>query len=396
MKNDDVAAISGQAFDPGHPAGVGIVGCGNISRRYVEGMRRFPQLRLVGCADLVPELAARLAEESGITAYPTIGALLADPAIDVVVNITPPVAHAAVTIQALDAGKHVYVEKPIAATLADSEAMLGAAERTGLLLGAAPDTFLGSAAQTARAAIDAGAIGAPIGAVAFVTHSKAEQWHPNPTFLFQPGGGPSLDLGPYYVTALVNMLGPVATVAGFNRIGAPFRTVTAPNRHVDTIEVTTPTHAGAILRLESGVIVTMMLSFDAWDTHLPFIEVYGDKGTLTLPDPNGFDGDVTVRTHDSSDHEAAADWLIIPPVLPPSGASDDLGVQLLRGFGVADLVDAIGGEPHRASGALARHVLEVLEAIQTSTATETVVRITSTVDRPEPRKSDSPAGTGEA
>lgn len=381
MQNDGTAATgnTGTGSHPPRPVGVGIVGCGNISRRYVTGMRRFGRLRLVGCADLIPELAEKLADEAGITAYPTIEELLADPAVEVVVNITPPVAHASVTVAALDAGKHVYVEKPIAARLADVAAMFDAAERNDRLLGSAPDTFLGSAGQTARAAIDRGAIGDPIGAVAFVTHSKAELWHPNPTFLFQPGGGPGLDLGPYYITELVNLLGPVRSVAGFSRIGAPIRTVTAPDRQVDSIEVTTPTHAGAVLRMASGVIVTMMLSFDAWDSRLPFIEVYGDRGTLSLPDPNGFDGDVSVRAH--SDES----WTVLDPVLSPTGDAADMAVQMLRGFGVADLVDAIDGAPHRASGMLARHVLEVLEAIETSSRTSTVVEIVSTVERPEPR-----------
>lgn len=372
-------------FDPERPAGVGIIGSGNISRRYVEGMRRFPQLRLIGCTDAIPSLAQALAAEAGITAYATVEDLLADPAIDVVVNITPPVVHASVAIAALDAGKHVYVEKPIAATVADSAAMFEAAERNGRLLGSAPDTFLGSAGQTARAAIDDGVIGEPIGAVAFVTHSKAELWHPNPTFLFQPGGGPALDLGPYYVTSLVNMLGPVRSVAGFTRIGARTRTVTAPDRLVDTIEVTTPTHDGVVLRLASGVIVTMMLSFDVWDSHVPFIEVYGERGTLSLPDPNGFDGDVTVHTH------GADDWTVLEPVLPPTGAAGDMSVQMLRGFGVADLVGAVDGGPHRASAALAGHVLEVLEAIETSSRTGTVVEIRSTVERPARRTEDKEA-----
>jgi predicted dehydrogenase len=367
-------------YSSAHPAGIGIVGCGNISRRYVAGMARFPELRLVGFADRVPQLASSLAAEYGVRAYAAPGQLLTDDDVDVVVNITPPVAHAGVAVEALRAGKHVYVEKPIAATLADSEPMLAEAESAGRLLGAAPDTFLGSAVQTARAALDEGLIGEPVGAVAFVTHSRAETWHPDPSFLFQPGGGPALDLGPYYITALVTLLGPVGTVSGATRIGARLRFVTSPDRRVDTIEVTTPTHVSATLRFASGALGTVLMSFDVWDSHLPRIEIYGQRGTLTLPDPNFFDGPVLVK------QLQADDWQELEPILPVTGDSDDLSVQLLRGIGVADLVHALDGEPHRASARLAQHVLEVLEAMQTSSDTETVVRIHSSVDRPAPRQ----------
>jgi len=358
-------------------ARVAIIGCGNISRRYVDGMRRFPQLELVGCADLVQELADSLAADSGIRAFEGINELLADPGIDIVVNITPPVAHAAVSEQALAAGKNVYVEKPIAATVADATGMLEAAGREDRVLASAPDTFLGSAGQTARAAVDGGAIGEPIGAVAFVTHSKAETWHPDPGFLFRPGGGPALDLGPYYITALVNLLGPVADVTGFSRIGAAVRTVTAPGARVDTIEVTTPTHAGATVRFASGAIGTLLFSFDVWDHHLPKIELYGTEGALTLPDPNEYDGPVQLKRHGD------ADWTTLEPVLEPGGAPGE-PVQNLRGHGVADLAAALDGAPLRTSAELAFHVLEVLEAIETASSTSTVVTIASQPSRPEP------------
>lgn len=359
------------------PARVGIIGRGNISRRYVDGMRRFPQLELAGCADLVHALADSLAADTGIRAYSGIDELLADPDIDIVVNITPPVAHATVSEQALAAGKNVYVEKPIAATLSDATAMLESAERAGRVLASAPDTFLGSAGQTARAAVDSGAIGEPIGAVAFVTHSKAETWHPDPGFLFRPGGGPALDLGPYCIAALVNLLGPVAEVAGFSRIGAPVRTVTAPERRVDSIDVTTPTHAGATIRFASGAIGTLLFSFDVWDHHLPKIELYGTEGALSIPDPNEYDGPVQVKRH------ADSGWTTLEPVLEPGGAPGD-PVQYLRGHGVADLAAALDGAPLRTSAELAFHVLEVLEAIETASSTSTVVPIVSRPSRPEP------------
>lgn len=341
------------------PSRIGLLGAGNIARRYVDGIRRFPELQVVGCVDVIPAAAAALADATGIRAYDSVDEMLADPAIDIVVNITPPVHHAASTIAALEAGKHVYVEKPMAASLTDARAMIAAAERTGRRLGCAPDTFLGSAGLTARAAIADGAIGRVFGASAFITHSRAETWHPDPTFLFQPGGGPMLDLGPYYVTALVAALGPIEHVTALTGVGSPERTVMAPDRRVDTIEVTTPTHAAAVVGFASGAIGQAMMSFDVWDARLPRMEIYGTEGTLSLPDPNEFDGDVLLRRHDDTE------WRVLPPVVPASGEPGAYE-QFLRGPGVADLAAAIGGAEQAASPELAVHVLEVLDAIQGS------------------------------
>ncbi len=357
---------------------VAIIGCGNIARRYVEGMSRYDSIRLVGVADVMQELADSLAAEAGVIAYPSVDALLADPDVDIVVNITPPTVHAALTIQALEAGKNVYVEKPIAATLSDGRRMVETANRVGRILAVAPDTFLGSAGQTARAAIDRGNVGEVIGATAFVTHSQAEKWHPNPTFLFQPGGGPALDLGPYYVTELVQLLGPIEAVSAFTRVGTDTRTVTSPDRKVESIKVNVATHGSASLRFVSGAICTLVLSFDIWNSGLPKIEIYGDRGTLTLPDPNEFDGDVAFRGHYDED------WTLLEPIFVPSGAPGTYD-QLLRGPGVADLAAAIDGGPLRVSAELALHVLEVLEAIQTSSDDGgSAVTITSRPERPAP------------
>ncbi|MFC9977587.1 Gfo/Idh/MocA family protein [Spirillospora sp. NPDC127200] len=353
---------------------VGIVGCGNILPKYVRGMARFPDLDVVACADADPGRAVRAAGEFGLTAA-TVEELTARDDIGIIVNITPPNAHAAVSLAALEAGKDVYVEKPLASTAALGADVLAAADRYGRMLGAAPDTFLGSAAQTARAALDRGDIGEPVGATAFVTHSRAELWHPDPTFLFRPGGGPVLDMGPYYLTALVACLGPVSTVYGASRIGAPVRTVTAPERRVDTVEVTAPTHAAATLTFANGVLGTVLMSFDIWHRTLPHIEVYGTEGVLSLADPNGYDGPVAVRRHRD------ADPVTLPPVVPPLAAPGGPD-QLLRGVGVADLAAARHGGPHRATARLARHVLEVLEAVQDSGGR--AVPIASTCTRPAP------------
>ncbi len=354
---------------------VGIIGCGNISRRYTEGMRRFGMIELVGCADLAQDLADRLAAETGIRAYSGIDELLADAEIELVVNLTPPVAHRDVTLAALSAGKHVYVEKPITLTVAEAQELQAVAAELSLQVGSAPDTFLGSSAQTARAAVDAGLIGTPIGGSLNISHSRVEAWHPNPTFLFKPGGGPLLDLGPYYITALVNLLGPVDTVVGLTRIGAPVRQVTAPNRTVDTIEVETTTHAAALLRMANGAVVTMQASFDVWDTEHPAIEIYGTEGTLSVPDPNCFDGDVRIRRHDDSE------WRTLEPTFEPT-ASPAMDSQMLRGFGVADLIAANRGAQPRATAELASHVLEVLIAVEESSSTGSVVVVGSSPDRP--------------
>ena len=361
----------------GRRVGIGILGAGNILGRYVKGMSRFPELAVVGCASRSPDRAREAAEDAGIAHFDSVAELLASPDVQVVLNITTPLVHAETTAAALAAGKHVYVEKPITATLAAADDVIAQAGAAGLLLGSAPDTFLGSAAQTARAALDDGAIGEPIGAAAFITSNRVETWHPDPTFLFQPGGGPVADLGPYYLTAMVNLFGPLASVSARSRIGAPTLPVTSPNRRVDSVTVTVPTHVSAVLQFSSGVVGTLLASFDVWDHHLPRLEVYGTEGTLCLPDPNGYDGDVLLkrRTDDG--------WRVLPPVIPPfaePGTKD----QLLRGPGVADLVAALGGAPQRARAPLAYHVLEAIEAIETSGRTAENARVATQPARPAP------------
>ncbi|MEV0384883.1 Gfo/Idh/MocA family oxidoreductase [Nonomuraea sp. NPDC050643] len=354
---------------------IGILGSGNIFGRYVTGLARYPELEIVRVGDIDADRARRAAEEHGIPMWGDGEELYGDDSIDIVVNLTPPAHHASTAIRALESGKHVYVEKPLAATVAEARKVLAAAEAGGRVLGSAPDTFLGSASQTARKALDDGLIGEPIGASAFIRHSKAETWHPDPRFLFQPGGGPVLDMGPYYLAILVNMLGPIRSVAGAGRVGAPVRTVTAPGRAVDRIEVEVPTHASAVLAFDSGVIGTTIMSFDVWDSDLPAVEVYGTEGTLTLPNPNHFDGDVRVRRHGD------ADWSVLPPVVELFGAVGTKE-QTRRGLGVRDLADAIEGGPHRANSAFAFHVLEALTAID---GPGQVVHLESTCERPAPR-----------
>ena len=351
------------------PYRIGIAGCGTIFPAYMEGLARFDHIEVVRCADIIPERALMGHETYGIPRYGGPEELYADGDVEIVLNITPPNTHIEVSTLALEAGKHVYTEKPITTDLADANRLLALAESTGLTLGSAPDTFLGSWGATSRAVVDSGALGEIAAATAFIPHNRVETWHPDPTFLFQAGGGPTLDRGPYYIAALVNMLGPVAEVAGMARAGAPTRYVSSPNKLVDEIDVQIPTHSTAVLRFASGVLGTIIFSSDVWAHELPNIDVYGSDGTLSLPHPNWFDGDVRFKT--SADREA--EWQIVPPVAPDGG---------LRGEGIADMIASFDGRPQRTGPELARHVLEVLLAVERSSDEGAFVTIESTCERP--------------
>lgn len=360
------------------PHRIGILGSGNIFGRYVTGLARYPELEIMRVGDIDVARAKQAATDHGIPAWGDDGELYADESVEIIVNLTPPVHHARTVITALESGKHVYVEKPLATTVEEGRAVLAAAAASGRILGSAPDTFLGSASQTARKAVDAGLIGEPIGASAFIKHSRAETWHPDPRFLFRQGGGPVMDMGPYYLAILVNCLGPIHSVAAASRIGAPRRTVTAPDRLVEYIDVEVPTHASAVLSFASGAIGTALMSFDVWDTDLPRIELYGTEGTLSLPNPNNFDGDVRLKRHKDEG------WTVLPAVVELFGAVDT-PEQHRRGLGVRDLADAIEGGPHRANAAFAFHVLEALCAVDESSQRAEVLRLESTCERPVPR-----------
>ncbi|MFE2187303.1 Gfo/Idh/MocA family protein [Streptomyces sp. NPDC059455] len=355
---------------------VGILGCGDVLGRYVPGLRRYPELRIVRCADIDTDRARKAAEEFGIPASGSPDELLADSEVDLVVNLTPPVFHAATTAQALTAGKHVYVEKPIATTVEDALDLFALAHKHDRLLGSATDTFLGSAPQTARAAIDGKRIGEPIAVTVFVPHSKVETRHPDPTAFFGPGGGPLLDLGPYYIGSLVSLLGPVTHVYGATRRGADQRVVTSPQRRVDTVPVNVDTHATAVLRFASGVLGTVMMSFEVWDHHLPHAEIYGTEGTLSLPWPLNYDGDVTLKRHEDPD------WQVLEPVVAPVAAPGP--DQFLRGRGVRDMAGALAGGPLRVGAELGLHVFEILDAIEASGRDNAVIALRSTCARPAP------------
>ncbi len=352
------------------PVGVGIIGCGNISSAYLKALPGFGVIALRGVADANQAAATARAEEFGVP-HRTVDALLADPDIELIVNLTTPQSHLAVGLAALAAGKHVHSEKPLATRFADGVRLMDAARKANRLVGCAPDTFLGGGHQTCRRVVDAGRIGAPVGGTATFMCPGHERWHPNPDFYYKIGGGPMLDMGPYYLTALVNLLGPVESVAGMVSTPRPARTINSMPRRGEHITVEVPTHVAGTLRFAGGAIVQITTSFDvAGHRHAP-IELYGTEGTLMVPDPNRFGGPVEVLP-------TGGDWEEIPVDAPYADGN-------YRGLGAADLAWAIRrGRPHCASGALALHVLEVMEGFGRSSETGRHVAIEPRVERPDP------------
>lgn len=361
-----------------HKLRAGIIGCGAISPAYFQGCAIHGSLEVVACADLDLARARARAAEFAVPRALAVDALLADPEIDLVINLTVPQAHAPVCRAALEAGKHVYVEKPLALDRTDAAALLALAGARGLHLGCAPDTFLGAGIQTSRLAVDSGLIGTPVAAVAFCCGHGHESWHPSPQFYYQKGGGPLFDMGPYYLTALINLLGPARRVCASTRTTFPTRTITSQPLAGTIIPVETPTHLAGTIDFESGAIATMVMSFDLWHHNLPRIEIYGSEGSLVVPDPNHFDGVVLVRRHDE------ATWREVPQ-------QHALGIG--RGTGAADMAAAIiSGRPHRASGTLAAHVVDIMQAFADSSDGAHHVQLTTTAARPAALPTGLPAG----
>lgn len=360
------------------PVTVGLIGCGNISAAYLRASAFFPELRIACCADLDASRAQARADEFGLRAV-GIDALLDDPAIEVVLNLTVPQAHVPVGLAAIAHGKHVHCEKPLAVTAAEARRLLEAAAAAKRRVGCAPDTFLGGGHQTARKLIDDGAIGTPLSGSAYMMNHGHEHWHPDPAFYYAPGGGPMLDMGPYYLTDLVQLLGPVARVMGSATSGFPQRTVSSKPRSGETIDVRIATHVTGLLTFASGAVVSIVTSFDVWQHRHGPIEIYGSEGSLIVPDPNRFGGTVSLA-------KRREPWTDVP-------LSHGFADGNFRIIGLADLARAIRRErPHRCDGALAYHVLEVMEAFQRSGDEGRVVSIESTCVRPEPLPPRSPLG----
>ncbi len=352
------------------PVKIGIIGCGNISGIYLERTsRNFPLLKVAACADLLRERAEEKALEWEVPRVCSVEELLADPEIELVINLTVPQAHHAVSLSILQAGKAAYGEKPLALTRKQGQELLEAAKKAGKLLGSAPDTFLGGGIQTCRKLIDDGWIGRPVAANAFMMGHGPESWHPNAEFYYKPGGGPMFDMGPYYLTALINLLGPAQSVMSAAKMSFKERVITAEVNFGKKIEVEVPTHITGVLEFDSGAVATMTTSFDVWAHRLPCIEIHGTDGSLSVPDPNGFGGPVLLR------RAGQEEWKEIPLAF---GYAENY-----RGLGVADMAVAMRtGRSHRARGQLAYHVLDIMHAFHDSAAEGRRVSLESTCMRP--------------
>lgn len=350
--------------------GIGIVGLGNISAAYLKASTHFPILDIRGVADMNPEAAKARADEFGLTAV-GLDELFADPAIDIILNLTIPKAHVEVGLRAIDAGKHVYSEKPLGIAFAEGQKLTAAAKAKGLRVGSAPDTFLGGAHQTSRRIVDEGTLGQMVGGTAYFMCPGHERWHPNPAFYYEVGGGPMLDMGPYYITDLVNLLGPVAKVSGTGTMLRDTRTITAKERAGEIIPVHVPTHVSGTLIFASGAVVQVTMSFDvAGHKHVP-LEIYGTEGSLVVPDPNFFGGQIELL-------KKGGEWQKVDTDMPYADGN-------YRSIGLADMAHAIASDhPHRANGDLALHVLEVMEAFEKSSKMGQVVNISTPVERPAP------------
>lgn len=358
---------------------VGVMGAGNISKTYLEKGPLFSGITMAAVADLNPEAASAAAGTYGVAAM-TPEEMLSDPGIDIVVNLTIPSAHFLVFHAALEAGKHVYSEKPFVLTVAEGRQLADLAAAKGLRLGSAPDTFLGGAHQQARALIDAGEIGLVHSATAHVMSAGMEHWHPNPDFFFLPGGGPILDLGPYYIANFVNLIGPVARVTALAGKASEERVISSQPRAGERIPVRTPTTIHALMQFESGAMVTLGASWDVHGHKHGNMEVYGTEGSLILPDPNFFGGPL----------EMARRGEALAPVTPwehPFGVPNQpeaAPVQAnYRAAGLADMARAVrDGGDFLCDQARALHVIDVMASILAAGETGEWITLTTTCDRP--------------
>ena len=357
-----------------------MVGVGCISPVYLENItNRFRDIEVVGVCDLIRERAENAVRKYGIPKlYEDMHELFADPEVDIVLNLTRPFQHYGVSKAALLAGKHVYSEKPLGASFEEGVELVRLAEERGLMIGGAPDTFLGAGIQTCRKLIDEGAIGEVVGATAFMTGHGPESWHPDPEFFYKFGGGPMLDMGPYYVTALVNLLGGVKRVGGM--VSAPFaqRVMGCKEHFGEIIDVEVPTSYYGVMEFQSGVVASLMTSFDIYGARLPIMEIYGSKGTLRVPDPNWFGGPVVLHTPEGGDVE-------IPLAFDYPENS--------RALGLAEMASALEkGRIPRASYKQTLHVLEILTGFERAAARGGYLELTTSYERRAPMATDMPHG----
>ena len=359
--------------------GIGIIGCGNISEAYLSSAPKFPVLKLVAVSDINMDAAGAKADAHKVEAL-TVEDLLADPRIEIVLNLTTPQHHVPVALKILAAGKHAYSEKPLAVQLSEGLKLVEASAKSGLRVGCAPDTFLGGSHQTSRKAVDSGIIGNILAGSAYMQVPGHELWHPNPDFYYQAGGGPLLDMGPYYLTCLVNLLGPVVSVVGSSKASYETRTIASGAREGQIVKVEVPTHISGIISFANGASVTITTSFDVWKHGHNHIELYGSKGSMFVSDPNQFGGTIEVS-------EKRGDW-------QPVEQTHIYGDGNYRIIGLADMAQAIvNNRPHRASLELSLHVLEIMDSILVSASEGRRIDLKSTCTRPEMLPDTLPFGT---
>lgn len=379
--------------------GLGIIGCGTIAEVYLTNLtQHFEQVEVLAVADLFQEKAKAAAEKFGIEKALSVEELLAEPGIEIVLDLTIPAVHYSVNKQILEAGKHVYCEKPLALTFEEAKELVGIAREKGLMCVSAPDTFLGAGLQESRAILDSGRIGTPVGFTANMTCAGHELWHPNPGFYYKNGGGPLFDMGPYYLTALIYLLGPIKRISCFTASGRPVRNILGTETESEV-----PTTYTAIAEFVCGAIGTVTMSFDHWDTSLPLLEIYGTKGSLYCPDPDSFNGPVTV--YDGQKLKGIVDAVtaphpakIIAMVTNQGSCKEEAAMEFpenpehranMRGLGVTDMAQAlIDGRKSRLSAEISLHVVEALNAFELSAKTGAPYVMTTSCERTEPMGKD--------
>lgn len=379
--------------------GVGIIGCGTISDVYLTNMtQHYENIKVIACADMFPEKAQAAKEKYNLPKACTVDELLSDPQVEIVVNLTIPAAHYEINMKALNAGKHVYCEKPMALTLEDAEKTVKLAREKGLMACSAPDTFLGAGIQTCRKLLDEGRIGRPTAFTANLVSPGHELWHPAPEFYYKNGGGPMMDMGPYYITALVSLLGPVKRVSCMANMASAQREI---HGHMEKVDV--PTHYSGIMEFENGIVGNINMSFDVWDSALPGIEIFGTKGVMNVPDPNLFGGPVHIFDGEKlksivNSVEGPSFAKLVKMITSKGECKEEIPLAFpadedprcnMRGLGVSDMAQAmIDHRASRLNGELSRHVVEVLTAFDKAAAEGKTYEMTTTCSRPEPMLQD--------
>jgi predicted dehydrogenase len=349
------------------PVGIGIIGAGVISGTYLENLAAFADTEVLAIGDILPDVAAAKAAEYGVPAGGDVDVVLGNPDVEIVVNLTTPDAHALVARQAIAAGKHVHGEKPLSLDRESADEVIALAAAAGLRVGSAPDTFLGAGWQAVRRAVERGDVGEPLTALTLMQQPGPEAWHPNPAFLFQEGAGPLFDIGPYYITSLVQLFGAVERVAASGSKSRETRVIGSGPKAGEVFDVTVPTHVSSSLQFGGGKSATSIYSFDSPARRI-LLELTGTEATLGLPDPNMFDGELLIKTRDDEE------WRVLETTVATSS----------RGTGVLDLARAIReGRPHRASGELGRHVLDTMVSTAEAVDSRGYVEVTSAVEPAE-------------